>query len=166
MKLYDIVDAYRKLMDSLDINPETGEVINREVLGFIANQTVTFKDNAEVIACYIKELRAYAEALKSEEVTLAFRRHNIEIKIKALSQYLADCMKKIDTPNLKTRCCELSVQISEQVAITDAALLATQSDFMRVKAPEPDKVAIKSALKQGKTIPGAELITVQNLQIK
>ena len=37
---------------------------------------------------------------------------------------------------------------------------------MRVKTPEPDKTAIKAALKNGRIVPGAELITTHNLQIK
>ena len=61
----------------------------------------------------------------------------------------------------------LSYRKSEATNILDESLIPTQ--YLKTPeppAPKPDKPAIKEALKAGIVIPGAEIETRQNLQIK
>lgn len=166
MKLYDIADTYRRLMDCMQIDPETGEISTPEVLDALDAQDAAFDVKAEAVACYIKELRADAKALKEEEEVLRARRYAMDRKADSLSQYLADCMMQIGRNKVQTSRCALSFRKNSQVQVTDLDLLASHEEFMRVKTPEPDKTAIKAALKNGRIVPGAELITTHNLQIK
>ncbi len=190
MKLYDIADTYRRLMDCMQIDPETGEISTPEVLDALDAQDAAFDVKAEAVACYIKELRADVKALKEEEDMLKARRYTTDRKADSLSQYLADCMmqigkEKVQTPRcallsqyladcmmqigkekVQTPRCALPFRKNSQVQVTDLDLLVNHEEFMRVKTPEPDKTAIKAALKNGRIVPGAELITTHNLQIK
>ena len=39
-------------------------------------------------------------------------------------------------------------------------------EYLKHKDPEPDKTAIKAAIKMGKIIDGAEIVANQNIQIR
>ncbi len=166
MRLYDIADGYRHLMDAIQIDPETGEISTPDVLEALAVQDAAFDGKAEAVACYIKELRADAKALKEEEEVLKARRYAMDRKADSLSQYLANCMMQIGRDKVQTPRCALSFRKNFQVQVTDPDMLAKQEEFMRVKAPEPDKAAIKAALKSGRVIQGAALVMTHHLQIK
>ena len=160
MKLYNIADAYRKALESIEVDPETGEIVSFENLDGLNE---TFEAKAEAVACYIKELYADVKALKEEEDTLKARRFSADRKAKSLMQYLAGCMSQVGKDKMQTPRCALSFRRSTQVHILDESKLP--ESLLKVKT-EPDKTAIKDLLKNGTAVEGAELISVRNLQIK
>lgn len=166
MKLYEIVDTYRRMMDTLEIDPDTGELANPEVLDDLAAQEANFDEKIETIACYIKELRADAKAIKEEETVLKTRRQSTERKAEWLKEYLSNCMTQMGKDKFKTPRCALSFRASQSVRVIDLQLFADCAEFVRVKPPEPNKEAIKAALHAGRQVPGAELVETRSLQIK
>lgn len=160
MKLYNIADAYRKALESIEIDPETGEVVFLDNLDELND---AFETKAEAVACYIKELYADVKALKEEEDTLKARRLTTEKRAKSLMQYLSGCMSQVGKDKMQTPRCALSFRRSTQVHILDESKLP--ESLLKVKT-EPDKTAIKDLLKNGTAVEGAELISVRNLQIK
>ena len=57
-----------------------------------------------------------------------------------------------------------SFRKSQKVEITD--LDKIPDDYLRYKTPEPDKTAIKAAIKDGISVEGAELIDSISMSIK
>ena len=126
---------------------------------------------AENVAVYIKNMESEAKTLKAEEDKLKVRRQAKENAAKRMREYLMDCMKqanisKIDEPRavISLRNNPESVEISDETEFIGWA--ADHDEYLRYKAPEINKTAVKNALKSGAEIPFAALTRSQSLTIK
>ena len=127
---------------------------------------------AENVAVYIKNMESEAKTLKAEEDKLKARRQAKENAAKRMREYLMGCMKqanisKIDEPKaaISLRNNPESVEISDENEFISWAN-EEHDDFLRFKAPEINKTAVKAALKSGAEIPFAALTRSQSLTIK
>ena len=127
---------------------------------------------AENVAVYIKNMESEAKTLKAEEDKLKARRQAKENAAKRMREYLMGCMKqanisKIDEPRaiISLRNNPESVEISDE---NDFISWANEDhdEYLRYKAPEINKTAVKNALKSGAEIPFAALTRSQSLTIK
>ena len=151
--LYEIEQA---IMDCVDL--ETGEIIDIEKL----DQLQMDRDvKIENTALFIKNLLSDADQIREEEKKLADRRRVCENKGKSLKEYLSGYLsgQKFKTPRAA-----ISYRKSESVNVSDIGKIP--EEYLKHKDPEPDKTAIKAAIKSGQTIDGAEIIVNQNIQIK
>lgn len=151
--LYQIEEA---IMDCVDM--ETGEIIDIERL----DQLQMDRDvKIENIALFIKNLLSDVAGIKAEKDNLAQRQRVAENKANNLKKYLAGYLagQKFSTSRVA-----ISFRKSESVNVQD--LTEIPKEYLKYKDPEPDKTAIKAALKAGKDVPGAELVQNQNIQIK
>lgn len=151
MKLYEIDSAIYECIDA-----ETGEIIDVDKL----NNLMMERDaKIEGVACWIKDLKAEAEALKKEKQALADRQRVAEGKAESLKKWLAYAL---DGEKFKTPKCAISFRKTESVEVTDEGLnnlmLKGHDDLLTYKAPEPNKTAIKQALKDGLNVPGIQLV--------
>ena len=153
MTLYQIDQA---ILDCIDL--ETGEIIDTEQLDKL---TMEREAKLENVACWIKELKAEAEALKAEKQRLAERQKVAENKMESLKKYLAYAL---DGQAFKTVRASVTFRKSQAVEIADIYKL--DENYLRYKEPEADKTAIKEAIKQGKTVAGATLVENTSVIIK
>ena len=153
MKLYEIDQA---ILNCIDL--ETGEIIDTEQLDKL---TMEREAKMENIACWIKELKAEAEALKAEKMAFAKRQQVAENKMESLKKYLAYAL---DGQAFKTTRASVTFRKSQAVEIADIYKL--DENYLRYKEPEADKTAIKEAIKQGKTVAGATLVENTSVIIK
>jgi len=153
------------------IVPETGEVVDvitGEVLDINYLEGL-FKDRDEKIkniVLYIKNLTAEQEAVQKQKMIFDSRQKALKNRIESLKNYLSSNIKageKFNEPEFT-----LSWRKSEAVEVHNIKALQTDEfeHFLKYKEPEADKTAIKKALKAGENIPGVELVTNNNLQIK
>lgn len=151
--LWQIEEA---IMDCVDM--ETGEIIDIDRLDKLQMDRDTKIEN---IALYIKNLLSDAAGIKAEKDNLAQRQKVAENKANSLKKYLSGYLagQKFSTSRVA-----ISFRKSESVNIED--ITAIPEEYLKYKDPEPDKTAIKSMLKSGKKVPGAELVQNQNIQIK
>ncbi len=157
MTLFDINKAILEF--DYEIDEETGEILNAEELDALE---LARDEKIEGVGLWIKNLQAEAEAVKKEKDAMADRQRRLEKKAESLKNYLAWALKgeKFSTPRIA-----MSWRKSESVLIPDEALLDDR--FVAVQmVKKPDKKLIKDTLKAGLEVPGAELVTKQNLQIK
>ena len=145
MTIYEIDEAILSCIDT-----ETGEVIDTEQLDKL---TMEREAKLENVACWIKELKAEAEALKAEKMAFAKRQQVAENKMESLKKYLAYAL---DGQAFKTVRASVTFRKSQAVEIADIYKL--DENYLRYKEPEADKTAIKEAIKQGKTVAGATLV--------
>lgn len=153
MKLYEIDEA---ILNCIDL--ETGEIIDTEQLDKL---TMEREAKLENVACWIKELKAEAEALKAEKMAFAKRQQVAENKMESLKKYLAYAL---DGQAFKTTRASVTFRKSQSVEIADIYKL--DENYLRYKEPEADKTAIKEAIKQGKTVAGATLVENTSVIIK
>lgn len=157
MTLFDINKA---ILDfEYEIDEETGEILNAEALDQLQ---MAREDKIEGVGLWIKNLTAEAEAVKKEKDAMADRQRRLEKKVESLKHYLEYALQgeKFSTPRIS-----MSFRRSESVFIPDEAQLDDR--FVNVTmVKKPDKKLIKDTLKAGLEVPGAELVTKQNLQIR
>ena len=145
------------------MNEETGELTCD--LDLLESLMIAREDKLEGLALAVKNYDSDAAQLKEEEKKLAERRKSLENRSARAKEFLR---QMLNGETMKTARVVVSYRKSESVEISsDFMEWAVQHDaYLTYKAPEPDKVAIKSALKAGESIPGAEIVTKQNMQIK
>lgn len=155
MNLYEIDKAILNCIDD-----ETGEIIDPEKLSELQ---IEREAKIESVALWIKNLNAEIIAYKAEKDTFAEREKQAKAKAESLKNWLTDAL---NGNKLTTNKVAVTFRKSETVEIQD--IEAIPEDYMRVKTTvEPDKVAIKDAIKNSHlAIPGAEIVVKQNIQIK
>ena len=159
MTIYEIDN---EIMSCIDM--ETGEVIDTEKL----NELHMERDaKIENVALWIKELKAEAEAIKNEKQALADRQRVAENKAESLKNWIAYAL---NGEKFKTAKCSISYRNSESVEVTEEgleALIRDHEDLLTYKTPEPNKKAIKDAIKNdGLTVAGVQLIQKTSTIIK
>ena len=150
MTIYEIDQA---IMECVDL--ETGEIIDAEQLDKLQMER---EKKLENVACWIKDLKAEAEALKAEKQALAERQKVAENKAESLKKWLAYALQG---EKFKTTKCAISFRKTEAVEVTDEGLnnlMKEHDELLTYKAPEPNKTAIKDALKDGLNVPGVQLV--------
>ena len=149
MTIYEINEGILNCID-----PETGEIIDIDKL----NELELERDaKIENVACWIKELKAEAEAIKAEKLALAERQKVAENKAESLKKWLAYALQG---EKFKTAKCSVSFRKTESVEVTDEGLsnlMKEHDELLTYKAPEPNKKAIKDALKDGLSVQGVRL---------
>lgn len=152
--LYEIDQA---IMDCLDL--ETGEILDAEKLSELQ---IEREQKLESVALWIKNLKAEAMAYKFEKDAFADREKAAKTKVEKLSEWL---MNALNGEKMSTSKVAISFRKSESVKITDIDEIPDQF-FVETITESPDKALIKTALKQGETVPGCELELKNNIQIK
>ncbi len=162
VSLYEISTDFLKALDGLEVDEETGEIKNFDAVESLNAQ---FEEKAESVACYIKNLAAFADDLKAEEDTLSARRKSAERRIDSMKKYLTSCLESVGKDKVETVRARISFRKSVQVQIEDEAALP--ADYVTTTVTKsPDKTAIKKAIQGGQDVTGASLIEKRNIQIK
>lgn len=150
MKLYEIEDA---ILECIDM--ETGEIIDIDRLNELQMEREAKIEN---VACWIKDLKAEAEAIKAEKMALAERQKAAENKAESLKNWLAYAL---DGQKFSTARCAVSFRKTEAVEVTPEGLENLMSggcdDLLTYEQPKPNKTAIKQALKDGLNVQGVRL---------
>lgn len=159
--LYEINADLEALLSQVD--EETGELLfSMEDLESLQMER---EAALEGIALSVKNKLAEAAAIKVEIDTLTERKAALEKKAARLKEFLAEALagEKLSTPRVA-----VSWRTSTAVELSpEFQAWAEENDqFLRYKAPEPDKKAIADAIKAGQEIPGAKLVKRQSMQIK
>lgn len=153
MTLYEIDQAIMNCLDD-----ETGEIVDAELLD---NLQMERTEKIENVACWIKELKAEAEALKAEKLAFAERQRVAENKAESLKNWLAYVL---NGEKFKTTRASITFRTTDKVEIADITQL--DENFLRYKEPEADKTAIKEAIKSGQEVAGATLVSSTSVIIK
>ena len=164
MTLYEIDHAIAEAFEAA-IDPETGEILDSEAWSRLETLQMEHDAKIEGIGCWIKDLNAEAAAIKAEEENLRKRRQSSERKAESLKGYLAWTLQG---EKFKSSKVAISWRRSEAAELDpDMDPVQLPLKFQRVKVSvDPDKTALKEALKAGEEIPGVKLVEKQNIQIK
>ena len=150
MKLYEIDNA---ILECIDM--ETGEVIDAEKLDALNMERDAKIEN---VVLWIKDLKAEAEAIKAEKLALAERQKVAENKVESLKKWIAYAL---GGQKFSTAKCAVSFRNTESVEVTEEGLENLMNDhdeLLTYKAPEPNKKAIKDAIKDGLSVAGVQLV--------
>lgn len=155
MTLYEIDQA---ILDTID--QETGEIIDLDRLNALEMERDTKISN---VACWIKDLKAEAEAIKAEKQALEKRQKAAENKAESLKEWLQGILQG---EKFKDARCSISYRKSERVVFDDGFCFSSLPAQFKKVTIEPKKTEIKDYLKTGATIEGVELAESNNIQIR
>ena len=160
--LYEIDQA---ILDCVDL--ETGEILDGEALTALQMER---EAKLEGVALWVKNLKAEAEAVKTEADKLNARKKALDSKIDSIKTWLAAAL---NGEKLKTARCNVYQTHSQKLAVADEGKLISflqtleePERFLRFKEPELKKDEIKKALKDDYEIPGAYLEETESVVIK
>lgn len=154
------MNLYQIEAEMLTCISEDGEVIDLEKL-----DALTMERNSKVsnIACWIKDLKAEAEAIKAEKQNLDKRQKVAENKAASLREYLAGFL---NGEKYKDARVSISYRKSTAVQIAeDMDIKRLPEEYLKVTV-EPSKTAIKEALTNGVAVEGCSLVENNNIQIR
>lgn len=147
----------QEIMQCLDM--ETGEIIDPERLSALQMERTSKLEN---VALWIKNLQADANAYKAEKEAFAEREKKALAKVDSLKKWLA---MACDGQKFTTWRCAVTFRKSEKVEILDETKIP-QELLKATCIVQPDKAAIKEALRAGEVIEGCTLVTNMNPIIK
>jgi len=156
--LYELTGAYHRL---LDIAEDTDPTAFNDTMDSI---TDAIDDKAVGYAKVDRELAKDEQGLKEESQRLLARSKAIGNSRKSLKMNLQAAMESTGKTKIKTN--EFTIYIQNNapsVKIPDESLVPAY--LMKIKR-EPDKTEIKKLLKEGKDVPGTELVAGSSLRIR
>ena len=162
MKLYEIRGALRDALDRMEVDDETGEILNAEDFNAVE---IEAHEKLENTGLYVRELTAEADALKAEIDRLADRKRSLEKRATFLKGLMLQGLDALGTPKLKTPMVTISIRTSKAVELDADALDVLPEGFIRIKR-EADKTAIKAAIEGGFDVPGAHLVENRSLTMR
>lgn len=163
LSLYQISDEYLKAFLEMADSDLPDEVINDTLEGMEGE----IVDKGKNVIAFILNLEAEADAMRSAEKRIAERRQSIQKKVERFKEYLRFNMERTGiteiTANDGSFKAKLYPNRDESVVIDDESKLS--DNLMRIKK-EPDKTAIKVAIKEFGIIEGAHIERKSRLEIK
>lgn len=153
LSLYEITNAFPKLMEQEDMTDEVKQQIEQEL-------TTLLQQKSQNIIGYTKNIELTIEAMKAEETRIAENRKSLENKLKKFKEYVKDCMENNSIEKIETELGTLtiaknppSVEILNMNVIPDEF----KKEEVTIKV---DKTAIKNHFKQtGEIVAGVDIAT-------
>ena len=143
-----------------ECDEETGEILNADALDELE---LEFKEKIRNIGLYIKNLESDADQYEKAEKEFAQKKKSAKNKVDSLKQYLSSNLNgatfKSDDGLLN-----ISYRKSESLEIAEGTEVPLK--YLVAQEPKVDKVALKKAIKEGKTFNGITIIEKQNIQVK
>jgi len=156
----EYLEAAQKLAD-LEVDPQT-------VADTLEGLAGALEVKATNIAMFARNLEASAEAIKAAEVQMAARRKAIEARATRIREYIKENMERTGVHEIASPWFKLAIRKNPPSVVIDAESQLAE-EFMRQAPPPPpapDKKAIASAIKEGRTVNGAHLEQTTRLEIK
>lgn len=163
LTLYQLSHEFRDTADKLadmELDQET-------ISDTLESISLPLEKKAERVAMVVRNLDSLADQIKQAEKEMADRRKKIEKRADDVRQYLMENMHHAGMTSIDCPYFKLSIKNNpESVDVYDDKLIP--SEYMREipARQEPDKVALKSAMKEGKEVEGARLTRTTRLEIK
>ena len=159
--LYELSQEYLNALESIEIDEDTGEILNTYQLDEIE---AAFDEKAEAVALYIKDLQAFHASLAQEIFRQMQRKYSTEARIKSLKEYLGRCLSDAGKDKLETAKTRISFRKSTAVVIDNEAVIPRDYFIEDIKT-KINRTAIREAIKDGKTVQGAHIEDKKNIQI-
>lgn len=162
MKLYEIPAEYRKVLEGVQVDEETGEILGTDALvEFAGDLNETIKNTG----LYLFELDSEAQQIDAQIKRLKARKDGMKRRADTLKNLMLDAMtssglKKVSDPLV-------TVYLRKSTATIVDNMELIPKDLLRVKVEtSPDLVAISKTIKSGIEVPGAHLEERQDVNIK
>ena len=156
--LYEMTEVSRQLIDLFE-NEEIDEQTLQDTLDAIGVEG-KLEDYCKVI----RQLEADAFVYKTEKLRFGEKQSRAEKSVERMKTAIARYFEAVGKTGEKAGAFDIKIRKSEQVVVDD--ILKIDDSYLRYKMPEPDKTAIKKALKEGVKLEGVHIEEKNNINIK
>lgn len=161
MQLYKITD---ELLEAA--NHEGDELTEEELHQRLNSLAMEFSDKAEAITRLIKNIDAYASAVDEEAKRLQAVKKSAQNRAQWLKRYLQQNMQALELTKLQAGVFRLGIQKNPPRVVVDDPGQIPMDYAEEVTELKIDKAALKSALQEGQTVPGAHIEQGESLRIR
>lgn len=163
--IYDDVDAIQNAIDEIiNSNDEFTPEVEESLAILMKTKIDTIANGAEWLCKIRANKTSEISGLDTEIKRLQARKKKAEGTITWAENYVFSLLKASGEKKLSAGTFEISTRKSTSVYVAPTFDVA---EFMREKVTrEPDKIALRDALKNGQTIDGAMLVEKENVSIK
>lgn len=164
MSIYNEVEQIELAINEVLQGDENGNISLEALDILFQTKMTTIQNGLEILSKIRANKMANIEALKAEAVRMADKAKSEAKKLEGLENYMLDLLKKSGEAKIEAGTFTVSTRKSQSVwTVPDFNI----EGFMRTKTTvEPDKTAIKDALKAGQVIEGAALVDKENLSVR
>ena len=162
MKLYEIPEEYRKVLEGVHVDEETGEILGTDALvEFAGDLNETIKNTG----LYLFELDSEAQQIDAQIKRLKARKDGMKRRAETLKNLMLDAMTSTGLKKVSDPLVTVYLRKSTATIVDNMELIP--KDLLRVKVEtSPDLVAISKTIKSGIEVPGAHLEERQDVNIK
>ena len=160
MKLYEISDAIRAALDHIELDEETGEILQADALHAVEAEA---SEKIGATALYLRELDAEAKAAKDEADRMIARVKSMQKRSDYFKSMLLEAVHA--TGKVKTARVTVSIRTTKAVEIAEGADLPEAYTTVKTTV-SPNKIAIKQALLDGVEVPGCHLEARESVSIR
>ena len=162
MKLYEIPFSLRKVLEGVQVDEETGEILGTDALvEFAGDLNETIKNTG----LYLFELDSEAQQIDAQIKRLKARKDGMKRRADTLKNLMLDAMTSSGLTKVSDPLVTVYLRKSTATIVDEMDILP--KDLLRVKVEtSPDLIAIGKKLKAGEVVPGAHLEERQNVNIK
>lgn len=177
MKLFEIDNKIEDILNELEVDPETGLLIESYKVNPVTGEAISLNEELENllvekdnkiknVALYYLNLVSDANELEEQEKKFKARKEACKKKAERLKEFLSYYLngEKREYPE-----CVIKFGKSKVVELdSDFLTWAKENgqEYLRYKDPEPDKTKIKEAINGGISIEHASVVEKQNISIK
>ena len=161
-RLYEDIDAIEKAIDTVLYGEDEISLEALDNLMQVKQETIAA--GLERLCKIRANKTATVDAIKAEIVRLRDRLAREERALGGLESYIMEILTRSGEKSVDAGTFRVGTRISNSVWVSPDFNIP---EFMRTNTTtEPDKIAIRDALKDGRTIDGAYMVTKTNLSIK
>lgn len=159
LSLYELTADFDKLMEL-----EEEDDITTALVEIVAGE---IEQKAENVCKFIKMLDTTAEQFKTEEERIRGARKALENRAERVREYMKQALLNANIDKVNAGTFKVSIGLSPgSVAIDDLASIPPRFLTIIPEQYQPDKAAIKLAIKSGEDVPGAHIEAGFTLRIR
>ncbi|MEF2965079.1 siphovirus Gp157 family protein [Paenibacillus sp. M1] len=162
MRLYELSEQYQTLLDMACDDP-TNEQLQEMINGLEGKIEEKIENTIKVV----RSLDVEAKAIKDEEDRLKARRTSIENNATRLKENVETLMKRMELDKVKGQLFTISLQSNPpKVVVLDEFYIPQKYFVTPQPVPQLQKKDIIEAWKQGKEIPGVQVVQEKSLRVR
>ena len=168
MSLYAIATEYERFIMMI----EDGDIPEDAIADTLESIEGELNVKIDNILSVVKNMRAEAEAIKSEVKELTERAKLKERKAKSLLDYINATLSRLGMSGFESARHKVSyrksqaLEVEDEDALIDFLAANGYDDLLKYERPSINKTELKLAIDRGESFPGAEIKKKLNIQIK
>lgn len=161
--LFELAAEFRALADKLN----DSELDQETIADTLDGASGDLEEKITSIAKYKKNIEAEADAIKAARSPMEERENKLRKKAESLAEYMKSNMEKAGILKVPSPWFVISIAQNPEAVTVDDETLIPRDYFKEIPASFVlDKNLLKSAIKDGFTVPGVRLTRGTSLRIK